>query len=60
MELFFVIMADLSQIEHFSSALSSETKSVTSLYFFDFGISNSSPNSRREIKKKIQCRQIFA
>ena len=48
MKLFFVIMAALSQIGHFSSALSSDTKSVTRIYFFfNFAIII----SRREIKK---------
>ena len=36
MKLYFVIMADLSQIEHFSSALSSETKSATPIYYLNF------------------------
>ena len=51
MKLYFVIMADLSQIGHFSSALSSETKSLTPIYYLSFGIGNSSPNSRGEMKK---------
>ena len=52
MELYFVIMADLSHGGHFSSALFSETKLVNPIcFFFNFGISNSSRNSRREMKK---------
>ena len=57
MKLYFVIIADLSQIGNFSRALSSETKSV----IFDFGTrSDSSPNSnsRRE-KKSFRANDIF-
>ena len=46
MTLYFVIMTALSQIGHFSSALSSDTKSVTRIYLFNFAIST----SKREIK----------
>jgi len=44
MKLYFVIIANLLQIGHFSSALSYETKSLTPIYLFSFGISYSSPN----------------
>ena len=35
-KIYFVIRAALSQIGHFSSALLSDTKSVTPIYFFEF------------------------
>ena len=47
MKLYFVIMAALSQIGHFSSALSYHTKSVTRIYFFHFAISISTPEKRK-------------
>ena len=47
MKLYFVISAALSQIGHFSSALSSDVKSVNPICFFDFARSI----SRREINK---------
>ena len=46
MTLYFVITTASSQIGHFSSALSSDTKSVTRIYFLNFAIST----SKREIK----------
>ena len=48
MKLCFVVMAGLSQIGHFPSAFSSETKSVTPCIFL---ILDLIPNSRREMKK---------
>ena len=34
-----VIMTDLSKLRHFSTAIFSETKSVTPIFFFIFGVS---------------------
>ena len=39
MRLPFVIMADLSKLRHFSTAIFSETKSVTPNFFYIFGVS---------------------
>ena len=47
MKLYFVIMAASSQIGHFSSALSYDTKSVTRIYFFHFAISISTPEKKK-------------
>ena len=54
MKLYLVNMATLSQTEHFSSALSSDTKSMTSIYFFNFTTSISRPGRSpfRHNKKK--------
>ena len=43
-------MTDLSKLRHFSTAIFSETKSVTPIFFFIFGVSTLSTNSRREMK----------
>ena len=51
-------MADLSQLEHFSSALSSKIKSVAPVYFVNFGLNNSSSNSRQAIKN-FRCGKII-
>ena len=64
MKLYFVIMANLSQIWYFFSALSSEANPLTPFYFFlNFGISNSSPNARRvriiyRIAHRYPCNNI--
>ena len=42
-------MTDLSKLRHFSTAIFSETKSVTPIFFFIFGVSTLSTNSRGEI-----------
>ena len=55
MKLYFVVTAALSQIGHFSSALSSDTKSVNPIYFFDFAISISRPQMTN-----FHCEKIFA
>ena len=39
MRLPFVIMTDLSKLRHFSTAILSETKSVTPNFYFIFGVS---------------------
>ena len=39
MRLPFVIMTDLSKLRHFSTAIFSETKSVTPNFFYIFGVS---------------------
>ena len=44
-------MTDLSKLRRFSTAIFSETKSVTPIFFFIFGVSTLSTNSRREMKK---------
>ena len=44
-------MTDLLKLRHFSTAIFSETKSVTPIFFFIFGVSTLSTNSRREMKK---------
>ena len=52
MRLHLAIMTDFSKLSHFSTAIFSETKSVTPpFFFFIFGVSALSPNSRREMKK---------
>ena len=56
MKLYFVIKADLSQIGR-----PFLWKKVDALiYLFNFRISNSSPNSKREIKKKFHRGKIIA
>ena len=44
-------MTDLSRLRHFSTAIFSETKSVTPIFFFIFGVSTLSTKSRGEMKK---------
>ena len=44
-------MTDLSKLRHFSTDIFSETKSVTPIFFFIFGVSTLSTNSRGEMKK---------
>ena len=44
-------MTDSSKLRYFSTAIFSETKSVTPIFFFIFGLSILSTNSRGEIKK---------
>ena len=44
-------MTDLSKLGHFSTTIFSETKSVTPIFFFIFGVSTLSTNSSREMKK---------
>ena len=44
-------MTDLSKLRHFSTAIFSETKSLTPIFFFIFGVSTLSTNSRGELKK---------
>ena len=46
-----VIMTDLSKLGHFSTAIFSQTKSVTPIFFSIFGVSTLSTNSREEMKK---------
>ena len=46
----FVTKADLSQIAYLSNALYSKIKSVAPVYCVNFGMSNSSCNSRQEME----------
>ena len=44
-------MTDLLKLRHFSTAIFSETKSVTPIFFSIFGVSTLSTNSRGEMRK---------
>ena len=59
MKLYLVTMATLSQIEHCSSPLSPDTKSMTPIYFFNFTTSISRPGMKNfhcgKITKDLFC-----
>ena len=43
-------MSDLSRLGHFSSALTSETKSKMLIFYFNFGIGNLDPDSHDKVQ----------